>query len=129
MITVHSCSWDSPNCIEYHLSCQVYLVRQFKPWLSATGATLRSLTLKCNVRLQVVIIVRSYTLFQASSNLTDEILEAIAPSLVNLEHLNLSGCYSVTHLGVWAIVSSSMNGILGLALINWNGCHGYTFVS
>ena len=57
-------------------------------------------------------------IIQASNILTDEILKAIAPSLVNLEHLKLSGCYtSITHLGVSAIVSSSMNGILELALI------------
>ena len=35
----------------------VTLVRQFKPWVSATGATLRSLTLICKVRSLVVIIV------------------------------------------------------------------------
>ena len=57
-----------------------------------------------------------HTLFQASSILTDGILEAIAPSLINLEHLNLSGCPKVTHHGVWAVVSSSTNGLLGLAL-------------
>lgn len=55
-------------------------------------------------------------IFQASSILTDGILEAIAPSLVNLEHLNLTGCPKVTHHGVWAIVSSSTIGIVGLAL-------------
>ena len=33
------------------------VVRQFKPWLSATGASLRSLTLLCKVRSQVVIAV------------------------------------------------------------------------
>ena len=57
-----------------------------------------------------------HTLFQASSILTDGILEAIAPSLVNLEYLNLTGCHNVTHHGVWAILSSSTNGLLGLAL-------------
>ena len=35
---------------------------------------------------------------------------------MNLEHLSLTGCPKVTHHGVWAIVSSSTNGILGLAL-------------
>ena len=94
----------------------VPVVCQLKPWLSATGATLRSLTLICKVRSQVVIVVWAHTSSQASSILTDGILEAIAPSLVNLEHLNLTGCPKVTHHGVWAIVSSSTNGILGLAL-------------
>ena len=56
-------------------------------------------------------------IIQASNILTDEVLKEIAPSLVNLEHFRLSGCYGVTHLGVWAIVSSSTKGILGLALI------------
>ena len=64
----------------------------------------------------VVITVRPYTLSQASSILTDGILEAIAPSLVNLKHLNLTGCPKVTHHGVWAIVSSTTRGIRGLAL-------------
>ncbi|KAF8816309.1 hypothetical protein BYT27DRAFT_7184152 [Phlegmacium glaucopus] len=76
------------------------VVSQLIPWLSATGATLRSLTLLC----------------KASSILTDRILEAIAPSLVNLEYLNLTGCPKVTNHGVWAIVSSSTKGILELGL-------------
>ena len=91
------------------------VVCQFKPWLSATGATLRSLTLICKVRSQLFISLHSYELFQSSGILTDELLEEIAPSLVNLEHFYLSGCYNVTHNGVWAIVSSSTEGILGLA--------------
>ena len=58
--------------------------------LSATEATLRSLTLLiCKVRSQLVITVWSYALFQASCIFTDEILEAIAPSLV----IALEGVY------------------------------------
>ena len=61
-------------------------------------------------------VIRSYTLSQFTIFFTDRILEAVAPSLVNLEYLNLTGCHNVTHHGVWAILSSSTNGLLGLAL-------------
>ena len=53
---------------------------------------------------------------QMTSFLIDETLEAIAPSLVNLEYFDLTGCLEVTHHGVWAVVSSSANGLRGLRL-------------
>jgi hypothetical protein len=33
-----------------------------------------------------------------------------------LEHLYIVGCPKVTHTGVWHIVSSSFNGLVGLGL-------------
>ena len=92
------------------------VVHHLKPWLSATGATLRNLVLACDVRLDLAITVWSFTLPQMTSILTDETLEEIAPSLVNLEYFDLNGCLEVTHHGVWAIVSSSTNGLRGLTL-------------
>ena len=86
------------------------VVCQLKPWLSAKfDINIQStLTSCCHcVILQIILVTR---------HSHRQILEAIAPSLVNQEHLNLSDCYRVTHLGVWAIVSSSANGILGLTL-------------
>ncbi|PPR07496.1 hypothetical protein CVT26_013465 [Gymnopilus dilepis] len=76
------------------------VVSKLEPWLSSTGNTLRSLTLIC----------------KASTIITDALLESIAPYLVHLEHLNLTGCPKVTHRGVWALVSSNLNGLIGLGL-------------
>ncbi|KAF4613324.1 hypothetical protein D9613_010978 [Agrocybe pediades] len=76
------------------------VVSQLRPWLSLTGDTLRSLTLIC----------------KASTFVTDQILESLAPFLVNLEYLHLTGCVKVTHRGVWSILSSNTKGLLGLGL-------------
>ncbi|KDR77013.1 hypothetical protein GALMADRAFT_225165 [Galerina marginata CBS 339.88] len=76
------------------------VVSQFDPWLSLTGNTLRSFTLIC----------------KASTIITDSLLESIAVHLVNLEHLQLTGCPKVTHRGVWTLVSSNINGLIGLGL-------------
>ena len=92
------------------------VVHQLKPWLSATGATLRNLVLECDARLDLATTVWYFTLPQMTSFLIDETLEAIAPSLVNLEYFDLTGCLEVTHHGVWAVVSSSANGLRGLRL-------------
>ncbi|PPQ79027.1 hypothetical protein CVT25_002336 [Psilocybe cyanescens] len=76
------------------------VVAQLNSWMALTGSTLRSLTLIC----------------KASLIITDRLLETIAPSLVNLEHLHLTGCPKVTEQGVWAMVSSNIKGLLGLGL-------------
>ncbi|KAF8152989.1 hypothetical protein B0H34DRAFT_87411 [Crassisporium funariophilum] len=76
------------------------VVSQLRPWLSITGHTLRALTLIC----------------KASSIVTDGTLESIAPFLVNLEHLYLTGCPKATHKGVWTIISANAQGPLGLGL-------------
>jgi hypothetical protein len=57
-----------------------------------------------------------FVICQTPNILTDEILKAIGPSLVNLDNLNLTGCHEVTYHGVWATVSSSMNGNRRLTL-------------
>ncbi|EIM87235.1 uncharacterized protein STEHIDRAFT_168052 [Stereum hirsutum FP-91666 SS1] len=69
-------------------------------WAGVTGATLTSLTLICKF----------------SNHVTDELLEAIAPSLNSLEHLYLAGCPKVTHKGVWAMIQANPAGIKGLGL-------------
>lgn len=48
--------------------------------------------------------------------MTDELLEAIAPSLTSLEHLYLAGCPKVTHKGVWAMIRANTSGLKGLGL-------------
>ncbi|KAF8902526.1 hypothetical protein CPB84DRAFT_1814867 [Gymnopilus junonius] len=76
------------------------VVSQLGTWLSFTGHTLRNFTLIC----------------KASTIITDSLLESIAPYLVNLDHLNLTGCPKVTHRGVWALVSPNVDGLVGLGL-------------
>ncbi|KAF9484062.1 hypothetical protein BDN70DRAFT_872961 [Pholiota conissans] len=76
------------------------VVSQIKPWLSVTGATLRSFTLIC----------------KGSNLITDTLLQSVAPLLPNLEDFHLTGCPKVTHHGVWSVVSATSNGLLGLGL-------------
>jgi len=47
---------------------------------------------------------------------TDSVLENLAPNLVNLKHLYVTGCPKVTHQGVWAVISSNISGLLGMGL-------------
>ncbi|KAF9460431.1 hypothetical protein BDZ94DRAFT_1169804 [Collybia nuda] len=68
-------------------------------WIETTN-NLQSLTLLC----------------KASPIITDKILESLAPSLVNLRDLFLTGCPKVTHRGVWAILSTNSAGIVNLGL-------------
>ncbi|KAF8958990.1 hypothetical protein BDZ97DRAFT_1923300 [Flammula alnicola] len=76
------------------------VVSQLNPWLTVTGTSLRSFTLIC----------------KGSTLITDALLSSLAPYLVNLEHLHLTGCPKVTHHGVWAVASSSLNGLRSLGL-------------
>ncbi|KAG5643518.1 hypothetical protein DXG03_000710 [Asterophora parasitica] len=52
----------------------------------------------------------------ASPIVTDALLESLAPHVVNLQHLYLTGCPKVTHKGVWSLLMGSKAGILGLGL-------------
>jgi hypothetical protein len=47
---------------------------------------------------------------------TDSVLESLAPYLVNLKHLHITGCPKVSHHGVLALISSNISGITGLGL-------------
>ncbi|KAJ7510664.1 hypothetical protein B0H11DRAFT_2168467 [Mycena galericulata] len=76
------------------------VVGQLPPWMGYTGGTLRSLTLICKM----------------SPLVTDGVLEAIAPSLANLEQFSITGCPRVTYLGIWAIISQSTVSIRTLGL-------------
>ncbi|GLB39724.1 hypothetical protein LshimejAT787_0702340 [Lyophyllum shimeji] len=76
------------------------VVGRLCPWMRLTGGTLQSLTLIC----------------KASHIVTDAVLESLAPHLVNLRHLYLTGCSKVTHDGVWSILSGNTVGLLELGL-------------
>ncbi|KJA23909.1 hypothetical protein HYPSUDRAFT_66002 [Hypholoma sublateritium FD-334 SS-4] len=76
------------------------VISQLSPWFTESGSMLRSFTLIC----------------KGSNLITDALLQSIAPCLPNLQHLNLTGCPKVTHNGVWAIISSTVSGLLGLGL-------------
>ncbi|KAG1872973.1 hypothetical protein DFJ58DRAFT_760579 [Suillus subalutaceus] len=69
-------------------------------WISATGPTLRNLTLIC----------------QTSSLITDTLLESLAPSMTELDQLFIIGCPKVTHRGIGEIVSTNRNGLTGIGL-------------
>ncbi|KAF8639215.1 hypothetical protein AX17_001700 [Amanita inopinata Kibby_2008] len=69
-------------------------------WTALNRISLRRLTLVC----------------KASPVVTDEVLVSLATSLTQLEELHLAGCPKVTHQGVWAILSSNTEGIVGLRL-------------
>ncbi|EIW79601.1 hypothetical protein CONPUDRAFT_125965 [Coniophora puteana RWD-64-598 SS2] len=69
-------------------------------WMAGTGAALRNLTLIC----------------KASTSVTDDLLLAIAPALVRLEHLYITGCPKVTHRGIIALVASNTAGLISLGL-------------
>ena len=64
-------------------------------------------------------------LSQEPNVLIDETLEVIGPSLVNLEHFCSTACPKITHHGVWAMISSSRDGILRLTMEDLH----YNFVS
>ncbi|KIM41347.1 hypothetical protein M413DRAFT_146971 [Hebeloma cylindrosporum] len=76
------------------------VMAELNPWLALTGHTLRSLTLIC----------------RATPVVTDVALERISPYLANLDILHLAGCPKVTHRGVCAVISSNLNGLIGLGL-------------
>ncbi|KAJ6623654.1 hypothetical protein B0H10DRAFT_1786141 [Mycena sp. CBHHK59/15] len=76
------------------------VVRQFNSWMALTGATLCSLTLICKM----------------SPLITDDILGALAPSLVHLDQFSITGCPRVGHAGIWAIISQNIAGIVRLGL-------------
>ncbi|KAI0078087.1 hypothetical protein K474DRAFT_1594707 [Panus rudis PR-1116 ss-1] len=69
-------------------------------WIPVTAHTLRHLSLIC----------------KSTAVITDQLLEDIGPSLVNLEHLYLVGCPKVTHRGLLAAISSSQHGLLSLGI-------------
>ncbi|KAG2159315.1 uncharacterized protein EDB93DRAFT_1115004 [Suillus bovinus] len=69
-------------------------------WISITGPTLRNLTMIC----------------QTSSLITDTLLESLAPSMTDLDHLSIIGCPKVTHRGIGEIVSTNRNGLVGIGL-------------
>ncbi|KAF8065030.1 hypothetical protein FPV67DRAFT_166766 [Lyophyllum atratum] len=76
------------------------VVNRLSPWMALTGSTLQSLTLIC----------------KASHIVTDAVLESLAPNLINLRHLYLTGCPKITHKGVWSVLSANVVGLLGLGL-------------
>ncbi|KAJ7758250.1 hypothetical protein B0H16DRAFT_1313889 [Mycena metata] len=76
------------------------VVRQLQPWMASTGAQLRSLTLICKM----------------SPLVTDGVLEAIAPSLAQLEKFSITGCPRISHLGIWAILAHNSAGLCVLGL-------------
>ncbi|KAG2362343.1 hypothetical protein BDR07DRAFT_1451206 [Suillus spraguei] len=69
-------------------------------WISATGSTLRNLTLIC----------------QTSSLITDTLLESLAPSMTELDQLSIIGCPKVTHRGIDKILSTNRDGLTGIGL-------------
>ncbi|KAG2134800.1 hypothetical protein DEU56DRAFT_404161 [Suillus clintonianus] len=69
-------------------------------WISATGPTLRNLTMIC----------------QTSSLITDILLESLAPSMTELDQLFIMGCPKVTHRGIGEIVSTNRNGLTAIGL-------------
>ncbi|KAH7928874.1 hypothetical protein BV22DRAFT_1146203 [Leucogyrophana mollusca] len=78
----------------------VHVLEVLPSWMSVTGATLRNLTL----------------IFKSSPLLTDTLLEHIAPSLTELDHLHITGCPKVTHHGIGALVTTNRRGLVGLGL-------------
>ncbi|KAJ7023561.1 hypothetical protein C8F04DRAFT_1401610 [Mycena alexandri] len=76
------------------------VVRQLQPWMASTGAQLRNLTLICKM----------------SPLVTDGVLEAIAPSLAQLEKFSITGCPRVSHLGIWALLAHNTAGLRVLGL-------------
>ncbi|RDB17281.1 hypothetical protein Hypma_001720 [Hypsizygus marmoreus] len=77
------------------------VVDRLRIWMALTGNTLQNLTLICKV---------------TSSIITDSVLEGLAPHLVKLRYLYLTGCPRVSHRGVWAIISHNHAGLIGLGL-------------
>ncbi|KAK7047461.1 hypothetical protein VNI00_006692 [Paramarasmius palmivorus] len=76
------------------------VVQTLSPWLERTGEALRNLTIIC----------------KSSPIITDETLELLSPNLRNLEYLYITGCPKVTHRGVFAVLSQSTQGLLGLGI-------------
>lgn len=89
-------------------------------WIRATGPTLQSLTLICKVRLResssLAYSLNTYP--QTSPLVTDALLQSMAPDLAALKHLHIVGCPKVTHSGIWPLISSNTNGLVGLGLEN-----------
>ncbi|KAF7967513.1 hypothetical protein HWV62_34040 [Athelia sp. TMB] len=75
------------------------VIKVIPAWMSATGATLLSLSL-------------------TSGLITDDLLESIGPNLKALRHLNVLGCPRVTYRGIWGIISGNTDGIMSLGLQN-----------
>ncbi|KIY51589.1 hypothetical protein FISHEDRAFT_36872 [Fistulina hepatica ATCC 64428] len=76
------------------------VAEQLVPWSHLTGSSLRDLTLIC----------------KSSTVINDRLLQTIAPSLIQLEQLHLTGCSRVTHAGVWALLEGNISGLKGLGL-------------
>ncbi|KAH6912627.1 hypothetical protein BKA70DRAFT_1097619 [Coprinopsis sp. MPI-PUGE-AT-0042] len=76
------------------------VIEQLVRMLKISGASLRQLTIIC----------------KASPVLKDATLGSMAPSLVNLEQLFLTGCTRVTNMGVVAVLDANQVGLIGLGL-------------
>ncbi|KAJ7754312.1 hypothetical protein DFH07DRAFT_959759 [Mycena maculata] len=48
---------------------------------------------------------------ESDAHMQDGVLQALALSLANLEHFSIIGCRHVTHLGIWAVLSSNTVGL------------------
>lgn len=76
------------------------VINRLASWIELTGDTLQTLMLIC----------------KTSPLVTDSILESLAPNLVNLKHLHITGCTRVSHHGVLAVILSNISGITALGL-------------
>lgn len=76
------------------------VIQALEPWLKLTGGSLRSLTLIC----------------KATTIITDNTLEVLAPNLCLLEELHITGCPKVTHRGIFSIISQNERGITSLGI-------------
>ena len=100
------------------------VVNCLKDWVLLNQYSWRSLSLVCQVRIFFIFIQTVGLMIAKESTLiTDDVLEPLAPSLPNLEHLHMSGCPRLTNRSVWALLLSNSEGLVslgleGLALVN-----------
>jgi hypothetical protein len=69
-------------------------------WFQATGKSLTSLSLTCEVNYLI----------------TDALLHSMSPHLSRLEHLHLSGYPSVTNEGIWSMIGNRVQDLKELSL-------------
>ncbi|KAI6123361.1 hypothetical protein EV401DRAFT_1857935 [Pisolithus croceorrhizus] len=86
-------------------------------WIKASGATLRNLRIICKAWNNTRYLQQTLNkCVQASTHVTDGLLESLSPNLAELECLHIFGCPKVTHKGIGALVSANRSGLFAINL-------------
>jgi len=82
------------------ISPSIHVLEVLPSWIQATGKSLTSLALICEVNFLI----------------TDTLLNSTSPHLSRLESLHLAGCPRVTNEGVWSLIRNNIRGLKELSL-------------